>query len=370
MICSFNILLVNAIGPVYIRADGSIDPPTAPIQRNGEVYVLTGNITSDADGIVVEKNSIVVEGAGYAVQGMGSGKGIDLTNKNDIAVRNMRITGFDYGIWLSNSSGNTLSYNHASLNNWYGIFLQYSSNNSLFGNIASTNNNHGIYLYHSSNNTLSGNIALNNSIIGISLYHSANSILCGSDASNNYYGIDIDYSSNNTIHNNTASSNSNSGIKLVGSSYAILSDNKVKNNTWSGVSLGSSSNHNSIRGNNIIDNGANGILLHDSQNNTFCHNNFINNTVQVEDMTPEQSNLWDNGCEGNYWSDYNGTDANHDGIGDTPYVIDANNTDHYPLVTQYAIPEFPSFLLFPLIIATTVSAIIMSRKKYSRFTPG
>jgi hypothetical protein len=38
---------------------------------------------------------------------------------------------------------------------------------------------------------------------------------------------------------------------------------------------------------------------------------------------------------GNYWSDYKETDANHDGIGDTPYVIDANNTDNYPLMGTF-----------------------------------
>ena len=48
--------------------------------------------------------------------------------------------------------------------------------------------------------------------------------------------------------------------------------------------------------------------------------------------------LFDDGCEGNYWSGYNGTDSDFDGIGDTPYIIDSNNIDHYPLMNPYWIP--------------------------------
>jgi hypothetical protein len=43
----------------------------------------------------------------------------------------------------------------------------------------------------------------------------------------------------------------------------------------------------------------------------------------------------DNGIGGNYWSGYNGTDSDQDGIGDTPYIIDENNTDHYPLMGHF-----------------------------------
>ncbi|MDD3111869.1 MAG: lectin like domain-containing protein [Methanofollis liminatans] len=38
---------------------------------------------------------------------------------------------------------------------------------------------------------------------------------------------------------------------------------------------------------------------------------------------------------GNHWSAYGGTDANGDGIGDTPFVIAADETDRYPLMEQF-----------------------------------
>ena len=51
---------------------------------------------------------------------------------------------------------------------------------------------------------------------------------------------------------------------------------------------------------------------------------------------------WDNGKEGNYWSNYTGVDANLDGIGDTPYVVRSDyvyTIDMYPLVSPFDIPE-------------------------------
>jgi hypothetical protein len=43
-----------------------------------------------------------------------------------------------------------------------------------------------------------------------------------------------------------------------------------------------------------------------------------------------------------YGKGYNGTDANHDGIGDTPYVINSNNVDRYPLMTPWGVNELPA----------------------------
>jgi nitrous oxidase accessory protein len=104
-----------------------------------------------------------------------------------------------------------------------------------------------------------------------------------------------------------------------------------------------------------------------TQNNTFYHNNFVNNKIQAWDTTSSATNTFDNGKEGNYWSCYNGTDANNDGIGDTPYrptslytydglveKITKCSPDNFPLMAPFDInsvsielPEWVSPLLNP-----------------------
>ncbi|MHA2261454.1 MAG: right-handed parallel beta-helix repeat-containing protein [Candidatus Thorarchaeota archaeon] len=41
---------------------------------------------------------------------------------------------------------------------------------------------------------------------------------------------------------------------------------------------------------------------------------------------------WDNGTYGNYWSNYTGEDSDSNGIGDSPYEIDIENEDRFPLM--------------------------------------
>jgi hypothetical protein len=84
------------------------------------------------------------------------------------------------------------------------------------------------------------------------------------------------------------------------------------------------------------------VVLGNASGNLFFHNNFVNSTSGVNIFYPNSTiNIWDNGFEGNCWSDYNGTDSNQDGIGDTPYsmhqysIVYQNNTDHYPLMGHF-----------------------------------
>jgi len=198
--------------------------------------------------------------------------------------------------------------------NGQGILLAFTNNSRIMNNTL-TNNRDGISMYSSSNNTVSGNIMTRN-------YDD---------------GFVLGCSSNNTFYGNSITYNGGEGGNLWLSYGNIFDMNNIENNTY-GFYLSRSSN-NIISGNNIYANNHSGIHLYDSSNNILYHNNFIDNTQHVHIPTPGHANAWDDGYPsgGNYWSDYSGTDADGDGVGDTPYTIDANNTDRYPLIAPITV---------------------------------
>jgi len=138
----------------------------------------------------------------------------------------------------------------------------------------------------------------------------------------------------NTVSGNNITANNVYGVYLSGSSNNGLVGNSISSNVY-GVHL-SGCVSNTVSGNNITNND-DGIYLYRSSNNIFYCNNFIDNNRQVYIITPDYANFWDDGYPsgGNYWSDNNGVDLNHDGISDMAHIIDANNTDYYPLMGMF-----------------------------------
>ena len=119
-VCTVNFRSAEAqfLGSVYINPDGSVSG-TSNIQRNGNVYTLTGNISG---GIQVQKSNIALDGAGYAVEGNGEGRGIDLSNGrgqdpsrpeiSNVTVKNLKIVNFYYGVDNVNTHSNTFIGNY------------------------------------------------------------------------------------------------------------------------------------------------------------------------------------------------------------------------------------------------------------------
>ncbi len=366
---------VKASGTIYIRSDGSIDPSYAPISTVDNItYTFTGNISSDVDGIVVERSNIIIDGSGYTIEGTGAtgSEGISLSGIANITVKNTNIKNFILGVYVYSSSSNmvsgnnltnnghgvalgfsfnnTVSGNNITNNNYYGVYLgSYSNNNTVSGNNI-TNNLKGVFFLLSFNNTVSGNNITNSSQHGVQIRDSFNNTVSGNNITNSTYlnGVYLDYSSNNnTVCGNNITNNNRHGICLEYSFNNTVSGNNITNNNWDGVYLDHSSN-NTVSGNNITNNNWDGVYLDDiSNNNAFYHNNFIDNIRQVYSVG--LMNVWDDGYPsgGNYWSDYTDVDlysgpyqneTDGDGIWDHPYVIDADNQDRYPLTNPWQVP--------------------------------
>ena len=264
---------------------------------------------------------------------------------NSIAENN--ISNNNYGVCLAWDSNSNSIFGNNITNKWRGIFLSFSTYyNNITGNTITNNGGFGIWFYQSSNNIISENTITNNDWDGIELEYSNYNTVSGNTITNNGVegggGITLYLSSsNNSISGNTITANKYLDILLsVSSNYNSICDNNVTN-SMKGIILHESS-YNSVYGNNVANNGI-GIRLYSSSENKFYHNNFIANTQQVYVATPGYANFWDNSYPsgGNYWSDYNETDiysgpyqneTGCDGIGDTPYVIDASNQDNYPII--------------------------------------
>jgi parallel beta-helix repeat protein len=391
---TFNIQPAKAeSGVITINADGSVSPSTAPISSlDNFTYTLTGNIINGS--IVVKRSNIIINGAGYTVQGNGSGTGVDLTGISNVTIENTEIKVFYYGIYLSSSSHNSISGNNITKNSGDGIYL-YGSSNNVTGNNITKNNCYGIELEFSSYNTVSGN-SITNNLAGIGFYCSSYNTISGNSITNIASGIDLYSSSYNTISGNSVTANYWGGIELYSSSYNTVSGNmftndglyvfdsygndvegnlvngkplvylegktgvtvnnagqvilvdcsgiQVENLNLSSATVGVElwlTNGSRITGNNVTNN-CYGIELEFSSNNFIYHNNFINNTCQAYSV--DSPNTWDNGYPsgGNYWSDYqtrypNAAEIDSSGIWNTPYVIYADNTDRYPLMSPYSV---------------------------------
>jgi len=257
-----NIGIASSLKRIYIRADGSVDSPTPQIASADKiVYAFTSNIHYP---IIVQRDDIIVDGAGYTLQGTGTEIGINLTGTSNVTIRNMKIEAFQFGVRLEQSSNNKIIGNNFR-NGWCGVWVQNSSDNSIVEN----------------------------------------------EMKNNTYGAWI-FASNNTLCGNTISNNSDSGVVM---------DLDSSNNTIS---------------ENIITNNTRGVWIIMASDNKFYHNNLINNTVQVHIPMSGCANFWDDGMEGNFWSNYTGLDSNNDGIGDNKHEIDANNTDNFPLMGVFS----------------------------------
>jgi parallel beta-helix repeat protein len=322
---TFSIILASSITVGAWRYQVATTPPITYINPE-DIATLTittdTTLTQDYVGeIVIAADGVTLDGAGHRVIGPGPDVwiweldeenaswpeldeenaswprppiGILLEGRTGVTVKNCRVANFSYGFFLGGSDGNTLQGNTANDNGYGGFSLESSSNNILLNNTANGNGSgdtNGFYLGRSFENTLQGNTA-----------------------NDHWIGFVLEESDGNSLIGNTAKDNARSGFEVAFSRNNTLTGNTASNNNY-GMSFGDAR----------------------SRNNRIYHNNFVNNIKQVDILN--SVNAWDEGYPsgGNYWSDYKGVDANGDGIGDTPYVIDENNVDRFPLMAPISV---------------------------------
>jgi len=357
-----NTEIARASSTIYIRPDGSVDPPTAPIQRDGNLYTFTADVY---DSIQVQKPEVVIDGNGFKLQGAGTGSGFSTNIAGRLKILNTRITGFQYG---TNTADCTLIKNNVITGNSVGIYAWGAgplniSNNVITDNSVGIRSGQGIFL-PATNMNVSSNILSNNSL-ALDL-RAAGCTFANNTITDNYQGIFGYVLRDSKIMDNDLEGNIDFAIKLLSSYNNVISGNVIKYSS-AGLNLTVVSPDGPSTGNTIADNVFSynsvgvwmGFRVETVQNNLFYHNNFNDNAPQVYSPLVD---YWDNGYPsgGNFWIGYNGNDiykgpyqnlTGSDGIGDTQYTIDVNNQDHYPLMNPFGSPSPP---MYALTIATSI----------------
>lgn len=213
--------------------------------------------------------------------------------------------------------------------NQFGISLQTGMFNLIMGNfigVSSTgtkalgNRGSGIFVGGTARRTFIGGTTkeeqniLGSNKEGVGVYYSSD---CNFIAGN-YIGIDAS--------GTTSLWNDNSGINInINSENNFIQGNLISGKT--GIQLRGEKN---IAKGNTITQSIRGLDASGNYNFIYC-NKFLYNQTQASDSG---NNNWYKGGIGNYWSDYTGSDANGDGIGDTHYSIPPNSIDYFPIMSH------------------------------------
>jgi parallel beta-helix repeat protein len=337
---AFNIQPVKAEPRTWtVDDDGPADFHTIQeainaVSAEDTIYVKAGTYY---ENVVVNKTvSLIGESKDNTII---DGDGIDVVRieADNVSVSNFTIQNGGNGILFSNGKNITISHSIIK-NNVDGILL-----NQVYDVVIQDN----IVI---SNGRIVGSIMLGGS--GVWAWNSFNIKIDGNNVTYNYMrGIGTKLSgavsiTQNIILNNSVGSAlfpyaTASGISITSAwsgTRHVITDNIISNHTGCGIILDQCYNGGiEISKNTITNIEGSGIYLKWSKDNVLYGNNFINNKLHASIYSANYPNTWDDGYPsgGNYWSDYTGVDANGDGIGDIPYVIDADNQDRYPLLGPF-----------------------------------
>ncbi len=334
---------------ICIRNDGRIDPATAPIARTGNIYKLVGDITLNT--IEVQRDNIVLDGAGHMIQGNASwmgtvprfddagNNGVIIDGRSNITIIHLTIEKFATGVRIFNSSkinviDNRFADETAAMYTPLGVAIRDSSfvlvENNTFVSITGS-----AIACNGTKNTISGNIIANvsGSIYG-NIHLEGSSNLVSNNKIEAMLPITLDDANSNALLRNEISgpktsaqgtsqeSAGSEGIRLGSNcSNNLISGNYVTGFVNQAIRTVFSCTNNTVFGNYLGNNGFAVALQDGAVDNLFYGNVFAVDSCKVQIDDGVVGTRWDNGTAGNFWGDYNGTDRNGDGIGDAPYTV-------------------------------------------------
>ncbi len=322
-----NTKITNTDNHVWNQATQMLPPVTYAIN------ITTNNVRISQFTISEASTAVSAIGTGIVLTGLSIPSGEVILNGSNQTFAYNSMTAFYTNVHCV-GSGNFLGHNDIIGGVYRGIIVQGSQNTIIDNKITSFNIR---YLNGTNTNLVANSLLIRgdynfvggNSLKDSTLETNGNSnTVCGNILEN---GQLVVVGSSNTFYGNSLSPKSitDNSLSIPGGTTA-----KANQEAVTGVSIANE--------------------VQDSEYNLFYQNNFIGNGYKSnftgDDIFPvliwsgvKGTEYFDNGKVGNYWSNYNGTDSNGDGIGDTPFFINASNpqdinshfvlTDNYPLLS-------------------------------------
>ncbi len=340
--------------------------------ENRDTTIIDGAGTGNT--VYVEANNTEV--SGFTAQNSGCNfteSGIYLNSLFNTSISNNKVSSNHLGVYLSSSPNCVLRDNNMT-GNFYNFGVSGHNLQEYIHDIDVSNivdEKPIIYWVNQTNKQPPANAGY------VAIINSTKITVENLTLTKNWQAVLLAYTTNSIIKNVTVTSNMDA-IWLIECSNCVVYGNNVNENNWGGIALVNSYLC-SVQCNNVNSNKEYGIFLSYSSDNIFYHNNLNNNKRQVW-LYGVNNNVWDAGnlIGGNYWSNYNGTDSKGDNIGDTPYIIDSDTKDSYPLMQPWIIlpPEVSPissvvYLITGIgtIIALIIGIYLLKHRKRS-FTGG
>lgn len=216
---------------IFIKPDGTIDPVSSPIQRNGEKLALTSNCESQ---VVIEQNNIIFDGSGYTLQGGGSGVAVKLSCSN-VTVQNVNMVNWQAGV-LGVFDNNTIR--DSLITQCESAFKIYAQRYVILGNDIE-HNSEAIRVGQGGLHLIADNNIVNNDA-GLVLYDSGNVIVDNNFVNCSFEAIYLDASgwSQTVYHNNFVNNLKNLVDESIGVGKPVSSslfpwDDGSSGNYWS-----------------------------------------------------------------------------------------------------------------------------------------